>query len=96
MEVSRLYIEWKITKYKRLELFQLKSVPTKRAPDPSTSSGQAVWESARFTGIFLASGFSCSQTESTPAHTQVTQTVSPLLLTIKDLSAKETIKKNDQ
>jgi hypothetical protein len=30
-----------------------------------------VWESARFTGIFLASGFSCSQTESTPTHTQV-------------------------
>ena len=41
------------------------------------------WDSARFTGIFpwtvrqdrLASSFSCSQTESTPAHTQVTQTV---------------------
>ena len=48
---------------------------TKRAPDPSTSSGQAVWESARFRSIFLASGFSCSQTLSTPAHTQVTQTV---------------------
>ena len=42
--------------------------PTKRAPD--------VWESARFTGIFLASSFPCSQTLSTPAHTQVTQTVS--------------------
>ena len=40
---------------------------TKRAPD--------VWESARFTGIFLASSFFCSQAESTPAHTQVTQTV---------------------
>ncbi len=40
---------------------------TKRASD--------VWESARFTGIFLASSFFCSQTESTPAHTQVTQTV---------------------
>jgi hypothetical protein len=34
-----------------------------------------VWDSARFTSIFLASSFSCSQTESTPAHTQVTQTV---------------------
>ena len=41
---------------------------TKRAPD--------VWESAAFSSIFLASGFFCSQTESTPAHTQVTQTVS--------------------
>jgi hypothetical protein len=46
---------------------QSKSVPTKRAPD--------VWDSAAFSSIFLASGFSCSQTESTPAHTQVTQTV---------------------
>jgi len=40
---------------------------TKRAPD--------VWESARFTSIFLASSFFCSQTFSTPAHTRVTQTV---------------------
>jgi hypothetical protein len=40
---------------------------TKRAPD--------VWDSAAFLSIFLASSFSCSQTESTPAHTQVTQTV---------------------
>jgi hypothetical protein len=37
-----------------------------------------VWESARFTGIFLASAFSCSQAESTPAHTRVTQTVGRL------------------
>ena len=44
-----------------------KKRPTKRAVD--------LWDSARFTGIFLASGFSCSQTLSTPAHTQVTQTV---------------------
>jgi hypothetical protein len=42
--------------------------PTKRAPD--------VWDSAAFSSIFLASSFSCSQAESTPAHTQVTQTVS--------------------
>ena len=41
---------------------------TKRAPD--------VWESARFRSIFLASVFSTSQTESTPAHTRVTLTVS--------------------
>jgi len=41
--------------------------PTKRAPD--------VWDSAAFSGIFLASSFSRSQAESTPAHTQVTQTV---------------------
>jgi hypothetical protein len=37
-----------------------------------------VWESVAFSGIFLATGFSCYQAESTPAHTQVTQTVSPL------------------
>jgi hypothetical protein len=43
------------------------SRPTQRAPDK--------WESARFTGIFLASGLYCSQTESTPAHLRVTQTV---------------------
>ena len=41
--------------------------PTPRAPD--------VWDSAAFSSIFLASSFSCSQTESQPAHTQVTQTV---------------------
>jgi hypothetical protein len=34
-----------------------------------------VWDSAAFTSIFLASGFLCSQALSTPAHTQVTQTV---------------------
>jgi hypothetical protein len=34
-----------------------------------------VWDSAAFSSIFLASSFSCSQTLSTPAHTQVTQTV---------------------
>jgi hypothetical protein len=34
-----------------------------------------VWDSAAFSSIFLASSFSCSQSESTPAHTQVTQTV---------------------
>jgi len=34
-----------------------------------------VWESAAFSSIFLASIFLCSQAESTPAHTQVTQTV---------------------
>jgi len=44
-----------------------KSRPTKRAAD--------WWDSAAFSSIFLASGFSCSQTESTPAHTRVTQTV---------------------
>ena len=42
-------------------------MPTKRAPD--------VWDSAAFSSIFLASSFSCSQALSTPAHTQVTQTV---------------------
>jgi len=39
-----------------------------------------VWDSAAFSSIFFASSFFCSQTESTPAHTQVTQTVSPLPL----------------
>jgi hypothetical protein len=38
-----------------------------------------VWDSAAFSSIFLASSFSCSQAESTPAHTQVTQTVGPLI-----------------
>ena len=41
--------------------------PTKRAHD--------LWEAARFTSIFLASGFFCSQAFSQPAHKQVTQTV---------------------
>ncbi len=43
------------------------SSPTQRAPD--------VWESARFTGFFLASSFLCSQAESTPAPAPVTQAV---------------------
>ena len=47
---------------------KVKSVPTKRAPD--------VWDSAAFSSIFLASSFPCSRTESQPAHTQVTHTVS--------------------
>ena len=51
---------------------------TKRAPD--------VWESAAFSSIFLASGFFCSQTESTPAHTQVTQTVSPPLAQLSQVN----------
>jgi hypothetical protein len=46
---------------------KVKNCPTKRAPD--------VWDSAAFSSIFLASGFSCSQTLSTPAHTPLTQTV---------------------
>jgi hypothetical protein len=44
-----------------------KRQPTQRAADK--------WESARFTGIFLASGLYCPQAESSPAHPQVTQTV---------------------
>ena len=47
--------------------FQAKSVPTQRAPDAG--------DSGAFSSIFLASSFSCSQAASTPAHTQVTQTV---------------------
>lgn len=45
----------------------LKLRPTKRAPDAG--------ESARFTIIFLASGLSCSQAVTQPAHKPVTQTV---------------------
>jgi len=52
-----------------------KRQPTKRAPD--------VWDSAAFSSIFLASAFFCSQTESTPAHTQVTQTVGQFLAKYK-------------
>jgi hypothetical protein len=48
------------------------SLPTPRAPD--------VWESARFTSIFRASSFSCSQIFSTPAHTRVTPAVGRLRL----------------
>ena len=44
-----------------------KKRPTKRALDAG--------DSAAFSSIFLASGFSCSQTESTPAPAPVTQTV---------------------
>jgi len=36
---------------------------------------QAVWLEERDVGIFLASGFSCSQAESTPAHLRVTPAV---------------------
>ena len=55
---------------------------TKRAPD--------VWDSAAFSSIFLASAFSCSQTLSTPAHTQVTQTVgTPLAQQGKNHSSKQ-------
>ena len=49
-----------------------KRQPTKRAPD--------VWDSAAFSSIFLASSFSCSQTESTPTHTQV-----PITCSVKSL-----------
>jgi len=53
------------------QVFENRSVfisrPTQRAAD--------WWDSAAFSSIFLASSFFCSQAESTPAHTQVTQTV---------------------
>ena len=52
------------------------SSTTKRQPTKRAADG---WESARFTSIFLASSFFCSQTESTPAPAPVTQTVSPPL-----------------
>jgi hypothetical protein len=47
-----------------------------QADEPSSQhSASDVWDSAAFSNIFLASSFSCSQTESTSVHTQVTQTV---------------------
>jgi hypothetical protein len=49
----------------------IKTRPTQRADD--------WWDSAAFSSIFLASGFFCSQAESTPAHQRLTQTVSHLL-----------------
>jgi len=52
---------------KKQSCVKVKSHLTKRAPD--------VWDSAAFSSIFLASSFFCSQAESTPAHTQVTQAV---------------------
>jgi len=51
-------------------VLKVKNCPTKRAPDK--------WESARFSSIFLASSFFCSQALSTPAHLRVTQTVGRL------------------
>lgn len=51
-----------------------KSVPTKRAVDGG--------DSARFTSIFLASGFSCSQALSQPAPPPLTQTVGRMVCAI--------------
>ena len=51
------------------ERYSMKNCPTPRALDAG--------ESARFTSIFLASSFFCSQAESTLAPAPVTQTVSP-------------------
>ena len=64
-------------KVKALEPCTTQKRPTKRAPD--------VWDSAAFSSIFLASAFSCPQTESTPAHTQVTQTVGLLRSIFKEM-----------
>jgi hypothetical protein len=60
-----------------------KSRLTQRAPD--------VWDSAAFSSIFLASSFSCSQAESTPAHTRVTQTVGRLPCKIFESFLKEDV-----
>jgi hypothetical protein len=49
-----------------------KNNPTKRAAD--------WWDSAPFSSIFLASGFFCSQAESTPAHQRLTQAVSSAIV----------------
>lgn len=45
-------------------------------------------DSVAFSRIFLASSFSCSQTESTPVHTQVTQTVRRHVLSQKAMKEK--------
>ena len=47
--------------------FAVNGVPTKRALDAGVRCG--------FSSIFLASSFSCFQTESTPSPAPVTQTV---------------------
>jgi hypothetical protein len=44
-------------------------------PAPNKACPPNWWDSAAFSSIFLASSFSCSQTESTPAHTRITQTI---------------------
>ena len=64
----RMYVEF------NGRVFKVKSVPTKRALDAG--------DSVRFSSIFLASSFLCSQAESTPAHPPLTQTVSPPLAQI--------------
>ncbi|HNE06016.1 MAG TPA: EcsC family protein [Anaerolineales bacterium] len=62
--------------------------PTKRAPD--------VWDSAAFSSIFLASSFFCSQALSTPAHTQVTQTVRRMTTTHYKQDWDEIMTNNDE
>jgi hypothetical protein len=52
-----------------------------RAPDG--------WESPRFSSLFLASSFSGSQAESTPAHLQVTLAVGRLAIVIKAVEILE-------
>jgi hypothetical protein len=58
-----------------------KKRPTKRAAD--------WWDSSRLTSIFLASGFPCSQAESTPAHQRLTQTVGRFLAKLAFINNKK-------
>jgi hypothetical protein len=53
--------------------YALNAVIQKRLTKRALDAG----DSARFTSIFLASSFSCSQAKSTPAPAPVTQTVGP-------------------
>ena len=53
-------------------IFKTQGGLTKRAVD--------LWDSAAFSSIFLASGFSCSQAFSQPAHKPLTQTVGRLFI----------------
>ena len=57
------------------DIFQSQGSGRQRQP---TKRALGAGDSAAFSSIFLASGFSCSQAESTPAHQRLTQTVGTL------------------
>ena len=57
--------------------------PTKYAPDQ--------WESARFMGFFLASGFICLQTFYNSAHWQVIQTMWAAVVSVISAAANATV-----
>lgn len=47
----------------------------KTIAQPSSPGAADWWDSARFSGILLALGFSCSQAESQPAHQRLTPAI---------------------